>query len=564
MFQIAILIVFLTAIISGIVVSTALTFSHYQTLMSIQRDKINVSQISRLIINNIKYVNDKKLVPFGVDGTDYHELPDWLLFNKNNSFGRPYMYCPYSLDNSLTADDTVLLNDSTTYDVEKINNTLTENQDYVLASDPAPVSNILAFVVSLRTDSVYTCNDISFINNKFQLPDSADGRVEAITNDSLLASDLRRVEEYSIEQTNDIFASVMGNWSGTQPEKFVVSLKEGDIFELDSGTTLQNTDRGSKKTIYITGENSLNRSLITNGSGSGYDIYFSDVRLIIENVNFVGNFILNLENVELIAINSNLRNIEANNSKLSFDEVVINGIPSSSSNPVIINNSDFNVENSSTLTINKGSGTGNLPLMSIINSELNVSNAIFTVNTSGDLNVMEVSNSDVNFFSSNIVHNTSSGTPNSFARGFGNSEINLYYTNVDQERSFSFVNSSGRVVLNTVNVSMEASSNNVFVLNSGAHFEINNTTVQNTTNSSFKPLVGIRDLGAKFLGGTNNTIYANSCTIGDLFSKSENITVVDDTISAVNIDFSIVTTSVNDNINFNIRDYFNKFSHTCL
>lgn len=565
MFQIAILIVFLTAIVSGIVVSTAMTFSHYNALMAIQRDKINVSHVSKLIINNIKYVNDKKLVPFGIDGDDYHELPSWLLFSKNNSFGKPYMYCPYSLDNSLTADDTVLLNDASTYDVEKINNTLTENQDYVEASDPSPVSNVLAFVVSLRTDSVYTCSDITFVNNKFQLPDPADGRVEAITNDSLLASDLKRVEEYSIEQTNDIFGSVVAGWNSTQPEKFVVSLKEGDIFTIPTGTTVSNSDRGTEKVIYITGENSLNRSLINNdGSSSGFDLFFSDVKLVIQNVNIIGNFILNLDNVELIVENSNLKHIEATNSKISIKDSTISGIASSSTQPIIINNSELTFENGSSFSITQGSGTSTLPLMSFINSTVNSNSATITANTIGDLNVMEVSNSEVNFFSSTLVHNTSSGTPTSFIRGYGNSEINLYLTNVDQERSVSFINSSGKVVLTDVNVSMESLSNNVFILNSGSHFELNNVTVVNSVSSSNKPFVGIRDLGAKFLGGDNNTIYANTCTTGDLFTKNESITVTDDTISAVNTDFTIVTTSVDDNIDFNIRDYFNKFSHTCL
>ena len=565
MFQIAILIVFLTAVISSIVVTTAMSFSHYQTLMSIQRDKINISQVSKLVMNNIKYVNDKKLVPFGVDGENYHELPDWMLFNKNNSFGKPYMYCPYSLDNSLTADDTVLNNDTTTYDVEKISNTLTENREYVLASDPAPISNILAFIVSFREDSIYTCNDIIFANNKFQLPEPTDGRVEAITNDSLIASDLRRVEEYSIEQANDIFGSVMANWNGTQPEKYVVSLKEGDIFTLPSGTTVSNSDRGIEKVIYISGENPLNQSLINNDSSTtGTDIYFSDVKLIIENINMIGNFTLNLENVELIVDNSTLRHINAVNSKISLNDTVITGISSSSIPAIISNNSEWTYENGGTFVINKGSGTGNINVVSFINSEINSNNTNIQLNVSGDMNAIELINSEMNLYSTTLDYNTTTGTPSSFIYGDGTSEINLYYSTVEQERSFAFIRSNGKVVVNTTNISMENSSNNVFILSSGSHFEINNTNIQNSINLANKPIVGIRDLGAKFIGGENNTIYADTCVTGDLFTKTESVTVTDDTVSAVNPDFSVVPSSVDDIVTFNIRDYFNKFSHTCL
>lgn len=565
MFQIAVLLVFLTAIISGIVVTTSVSFSYYQTLMSIQRDKINISHVSKLVINNIKYVNDKKLVPFGIDGDNYHELPNWLLFNKNNSFGKPYMYCPYSLDNSLTADDTVLNNDTTSYDVEKINNPLTENQDYVLASDPSPVSNVLAFIVSFRTDSVYTCADISFINNKFQLPEAADGRVEAITNDSLLASDLKRVEEYSIAQADNAFSSVMSNWNGTQPEKYVVSLKEGDIFTILGGTTISNSDRGTEKVIYITGENSLNLSLINNeGSASGNNLYFSDVKLIIENINIIGNLILNIENVELIVNNSNLKHINAVNSKISLNDTNISGIPSSSTQPVILNNSEIVFEKNGTFVINKGSGTGNIGLFNFINSEVNMHSVNIRFNIFGDLNSVELFNSQLNVNLTTFNHFSSSGTSNSLIYGDGASEINLYNSVINQERSFSSINSNGKAIITNTNFSMENSSNNVLILNNGSHFELNNISIQNSSNSSFRPLIGIRDLGAKYIGGSGNIIYANNCTTGDIFTKVENITVNDDTVSEVNPDFSIVVATVSDNITFNIRNYFNKFSHTCL
>jgi len=565
MFQIAILIVFLTAVISSIVVTTAMTFSHYQTLMSIQRDKINISHVTKLVVNNIKYVNDKKLVPFGVDGENYHELPDWMLFNKNNSFGKPYMYCPYSLDNSLTADDTVLNNDETSYDVEKISNTLTENREYVLASDPAPISNILAFIVSFREDSVYTCNDIIFANNKFQLPEPTDGRVEAITNDSLLASDLRRVEEYSIEQSNDIFGSVIANWNGTQPDKYVVSLKAGDIFTLPSGTTVNNSDKGTEKVIYISGENELNKSLINNdNSSSGIDVYFSDVKLILDNLNMIGNFTLNLNNVELIVNNSTLRNINANNSKISLNNTIISGTANYSSPSLILNNSELIFENNGNFVFNKGSGTGNISLISVINSKINSNNTNIQFNVSGDINAIELANSELNLFSTTLDYNTTTGTPSSFIYGDSTSELNLYYSQIEQERSFSFVRFKGKAVINNSNISMENASNNAIVLDHGSHFEINNTNIVNSINNGNQPIVGIRDLGAQFISGDNNNIYASTCITGDIFNKEEIITITDDTISAVNNDFSIVTTSNEDEFILDIKKYFNKFYYNCL
>jgi len=111
---------------------------------------------------------------------------------------------------------------------------------------------------------------------------------------------------------------------------------------------------------------------------------------------------------------------------------------------------------------------------------------------------------------------------------------------------------------------MENASNNAIVLDHGSHFEINNTNIVNSINNGNQPIVGIRDLGAQFISGDNNNIYASTCITGDIFNKEEIITITDDTISAVNNDFSIVTTSNEDEFILDIKDYFNKFYYNCL
>jgi hypothetical protein len=560
MLQVGILLLFLTTIISTILIGTVSSFSYYQELMAIQRDKNEITAVTKQIITKIRYVNNNKIVPFGVNGTDYHELPEWLLFNKNNAFGVPYMYCPYSLDNSLTADDTVLLNDTSTYDVEKINSTITNNHDYVTASDPSPVNNVLAFIVSFKSVSTYTCSDIAFVDHKFQLPDPTFGRVEAITSDSILASDIKTVEMYSIDQTNDTLNADLLKWSALQPERFVVALKEGDIFTVSSDIDFINSEQGVDKEIYINGESNSTLSVISNTNLS--NLNFSNVTLILKNINFTGKYSLNLDNVNLYVENSNLKNIKAENSKITFNNVNINGVNLSTTSPIDMYNSELIFKNGSNniFTMNPS----NKNLITARNSNINGNNVTVNFSTRGSINAIESFNSNINLNNSILNLTRQTGNPNSFIYVDSSSKLSLNSMDINQSLSTSFVYTLGSVVIDNSSISMDDGSSNAFILNRGSRLEMNSTNIINDSSVSLEPLIGINDIGASYIGGTSNNIYAkNDCVTGDLFDKRETVTILDDTVTSVNGDLTVNAISSNESVTLDLTDYFNKFTHSC-
>ena len=483
MLQVGILLLFLTTIVSTILIGTVSAFTYYQELMSIQRDKNEISYVTKQIITKIRYVNNNKIVPFGVNGNDYHELPDWLMFNKNNAFGLPYMYCPYSLDNSLTADDTVLLNDTTTYDIEKINSAMTDNHDYVTASDPAPVSNVLAFIVSFKNISTYTCSDISFVDHKFQLPDPTVGRVSSITSDSILASDLRTVELYSIDQTNDTLEADLLKWSALQPERFVVALQSGDIFDINTDIDFHNNEEGVVKEIYINGENNITLSELSNTNLS--NLNFSNVTLVLKNLNLTGKFSLNLDNVDLYIENSNIKNIYAENSKITFNNVTVNGISLSATSPLELYNTEFIFKSGSNNTFIMNPSNKNL--ITSRNSKISGNNVTINFSTRGNIDTIESYNSSIDLNNSTLNLTRQTGAPNSFI--FVDSASNLYLEAMDinQSLSTSFIHALGKVVIGNSYISMDDGSSNAIILNRGSHLEMNSTNIINDASSSLEP-----------------------------------------------------------------------------
>jgi len=469
------------------------------------------------------------------------------------------MYCPYSTNNALTEEDTVLLNDGTTYSVEKINSKITNDHDYVIGSSPAPNINVLAFIVSLKSPTTYTCNDIAFSGHKFQLPDSTIGRVEAITSDSILASDIQRVEMYSMEQENDQFNETLSSWSAIQPERFVVSLKSSDIFDNSTSVDFLNTETGVMKEIYIHGENTT-PSLISSTTPS--TLNFENVTLIIKNLNITGEISINLDNVNLYIENSSIRNINANNSKVTLNNIQMNGLPLSN-NPLF---SSFNSE----IILKQGSentfsvAQNNSSAIFLENSKMSSNNTTVNFSTRDNINAITSFNSTISYSNTTINLTKQTGTPNSLFYIDSNSVLTLNNNDINQVTSLSSIYNDGKTLINNTSISLGNNSNNGIILGGGSKLEINNTNLVNDLSITNKPIIGINDLGALYIGGANNNIYAKgSCVFGDIFTKELPIIINDDTVSSVNADLTVNAVSIDDEVSINLTSYFNKFTHSC-
>ena len=191
------LIVFMGFIGTTLVTST-IYFSKLIDNINTQNDLVNIENIKNIIKNNILYVNNKMVVPYGTNGDNYHELPNWITFERNNVYGNPYIYCPYSEIEPLTVNNTVLNSDTTTYNVETINNNKTNNKDYVEGSEPSPLDNILAIIISPKNkNNLVTCDSITYSEGYFR---SEAGFVEVVDKNEILLSDINKskIENISI------------------------------------------------------------------------------------------------------------------------------------------------------------------------------------------------------------------------------------------------------------------------------------------------------------------------------------------------------------------------------
>lgn len=559
----------LITILSVVMITTVNSFYSTQQLSTIQRDKDELSLITKQLINNIRYENGIKIAPYGVNNDFYHQLPDWLVANKNNAFGFPYMYCPYSSNNTIVNPSTVKLNKDYSYQVSLLNNASTGNKNYVISSEPAPFNGVLAFVISFKEQSSYTCNDISIVDGMFSLPDPKIARVATISGDSILVSDLQKTEAINVSESesNPLFLEdTLEKWAQTAPDKFYINTTSDTLF-IDNGLGFENEDYTNSKMIYFVGIDPNNPTIVENTNGVSdtqtqpIKLNFKNVTLVIKNMNFNGKFLFELDNVDLFLENSVINHVKASNSKL------------------IINKSSF-----------KGGKYISLPILSAYNSEirfvkdhtysfdynLNNTNSIILNHSkvfAEGINLIssQRSNTDtIQLFSSNFDLSdstfnltTSSGIPLSSFMVDSASNLSIYNSTINSERASAFINTYGSVLLSGVGISMENLSENAIVLNRGSKLEMNSSNIVNST-SGHKPNYGILDIGGMFISGDNNNISALTCIYGDLFDKRESITFNDDTIMSVNPDLSVNRLTENETKEIDITGYVNKFNFNCI
>ena len=296
------LIVFMGFIGTTLVTST-IYFSKLIDNINTQNDLVNIENIKNIIKNNILYVNNKMVVPYGTNGDDYHELPSWITFERNNVYGNPYIYCPYSEIEPLTANNTVLNSDTTTYNVETINNNKTNNKDYVEGSEPSPLDNILAIIISPKNkNNLVTCDSITYSEGHFR---SEAGFVEVVDKNEILLSDINKskIENISISTDGQYgLSNNLSNWSSSIPLKSVFVLKENETF-LFNNSFIYTNDEINKKDLYIKGNSDLNYSIIQ-GVNSGRTLEFNNVNINLENISINGNLKLIFNNTKITSNNS--------------------------------------------------------------------------------------------------------------------------------------------------------------------------------------------------------------------------------------------------------------------
>lgn len=544
------LIVFIGFIGTTLVTST-LYFSQLIANINTQNDIINIENIKNIIKNNILYVDDKMIVPYGLNGDNYHELPSWITFERNNVYGNPYIYCPYSDTQVLTTTNTVLNTDSTTYNVEIINNEKTDNKDYVNNSDSSPFNDVLAIIISPKNiNNLSPCGSITYSEGYFR---SDAGFVEVIDKNEILLSDINKskIENISVSNNGQYgLSNSLENWSSSIPLKSVFTLQENDTF-LFNNSFVYNNNEINKKDLYIKGNSNSNYSIIQ-GLNSGTTLEFNNVNVNLENISISGNLKLIFNDSKVVSNNSRLANIELNNSEIYLKSTELNNFDSSHTYSIEAfnskihfngNNNLFNINNNTNILLN--------------NSELSTyKNTITNITVNGVTNIFELVGSKLKFNNSNVNILTTGALINNVILSDGTSMVNIIDSNIDTVRANSLILSYGRTLIKNSNLDMDSGSNyGIYVLEGGI-LNLDDSTIGSGNNIS----VGIRDQEAAQLVGSNNNIYASNCATGTSYTSSITLNFVDDSYDGVNQ----VATTEDESLNFNIREYFNKLNLNCF
>lgn len=557
------------AILSVVVMTTVSSFYSTQQLSSIQRDKDELSIITKQIINNIRYENGIKIVPYGVNNDFYHQLPDWLVANKNNPFGYAYMYCPYSANNTIAQPSTVKLNNDYSYQVSLISNSGTGNKNYVIGSEPAPFNGVLAFIISFKEPSSYTCNDIDIVDGTFSLPDPKVARVSAISADSVLTSDLTKTETFNVADNPSnplMMEDTLEKWSETSPDKFYINTTSDTLF-IDNGLGFENQDYTNEKMIYLVGVDPNNPTIIENTNGVSdtqtqpIKLSFKNVTLVVKNMNFNGKFLFELDNVNLFLENAVINHVKASNSKLVINKSSFKGGKYISLPILNAYNSEIRFIKDNTYTFDYNLNNTNSIVLN--HSKVFAEGINLVSSQRSNTDTIQLFSSQFDLSDSTFNLTTSSGIPLSSFMVDSASSLSIYNSNLKSEQASTLINSYGNVLLSSVGISMDNLSENAIVLNRGSKLEMNNSNILDSVNGQ-KPNYGILDIGGMFISGDNNNIAALNCVSGDLFDKKESITFNDDTIMSVNNDFSVVRTTENETKELDMTGYVNKFNFNCI
>ena len=550
MIKIFILLIVFIGFVGTTLVTSTLYFSQLISNLNTQTDLSNISSIKNVLKNNLIYNGNKIIAPYGVNGSNYHELPNWITFERYNVYGYPYIYCPYATESVITSNNTVLNTDSTNYQVETVNNGRTNNKDYVSASIVAPFNNIIGIIISPKNPNNLTnCDSVTYSEGYFR---SDSGFVEVIDSESILLSDLNKIETVSLSIANNGqygLSNELQSWSGNQPTKAVYRLKTNETFLFNTSNQYIN-EEADKKDIYIKGESNVVYSRL---QGSGVqELTFDNVNINIENIIVSGSLKLNFINSNVTVRNSLLSNIELNNSKIIFDDSEINNLSNNFGYSIESYNSEIYMKGSN--SIRDMNSNGRILLNNSLFTTYPSSSTTFQVTS--NINVFDLVSGKLNISDANI-NVVNSTQINSFALSDPSSIVSITGSTVSTNRVGSFIITAGNASLNNSNISMDLGSNYGISILDGGKLTLNSSTLGS---SGAKLTIGIFDQGAASISGTGSTIYANSCGSGDSYSRTINLSLIDDSYDGV----ALEATQETENLNFNIRNYFNKLSINCL
>lgn len=142
-----------------------------------------------LILSSKNDLTYGTVMPYGVNDLNFHKLPEFVYLKRKNQFGRDYIYCPFSV-NQTTLTKNIQLNDSQTYMVDTANiDHRGINREYVISSHTSQFHalGVQAIIISPTPpfSNKTSCLNVQY-DTELQVFTVEGGRVEVITTNDIL------------------------------------------------------------------------------------------------------------------------------------------------------------------------------------------------------------------------------------------------------------------------------------------------------------------------------------------------------------------------------------------
>ncbi|WP_025562585.1 hypothetical protein [Psychromonas sp. SP041] len=561
--------------------SVMMLMSSTNNLISAQTEIQNQNKIEVSLNHALRPYGDSRVLVAPVDLTStveyedesYLTIPSALGFSSLNSWKMPYIYCPVSGDSeeisSASSSEDVSYGENS-YSVVTFDDNVDDGLDYVLESNLSLAEDLsdkhtLAIVISPRfSTDIPSCSDVYLKDNGKYRFNEVDGKnysgiITVISRDESV--NFMGISNFVLDlsdfDSDASFDALTSSWESMKPLRYLVDLDDGNTRSITESLTFENNTPSLDKTIVIENSGSATSSIT---SSDEVTLTFKNMVVDLSNVSFSSEISLVFEG-----------------SKITFDDVDISG-------KVSFINSKLNVVSSSSI-----SGTSSSGILTVQNSEINQDSSSFTVSNSASYEAVVLTNS--NWFVSNgdlsissasgdgddvfdlregsslvlsdgasLAFSGTSGKADSFLSVDGSSSFSLDDSKVSASGSSDafidlkgtmsgsdstvvtygslsygvYVN-SGILKLFSVSWSKSSSVQVGLYLKNGAVLTLQDSQL-GTSSSGF--VVGVKDVSASSVFGTDSNIYATTCLSGYLFdelsSSSESTPEEDSTQESAN------------------------------
>lgn len=485
----------------------------YQSSLTMQNNMIGMAALNQLKSAAI-HEGGRYYLPFGINESDYHQLPMNFVGSRTTQMGVPLVYCPYAPNAVTSSNGEVLVSSTESYEISK-NSTLSPlGIEYVVESDSSSVPGMIGAIISPKKKMAPPkCSDIT-VNEHGQFTLQNDSKSLG-TVFGLMESDLVFTSEYEINEYIDAsrgaeyLQQVMTRISQNPSKSAVITLEQGNSYSLSSSFILESAHTFKHRHVVIKSDNPDNPVTITS-SGALY-LQWKDISVSLDGVVF-SNQITNESMRSKVSLNdvSTLRWI-SKESEISLEDVSFGSVNSTSP---AIELYQSKVSHLSGQVLFQGSGS---VVAALEGGSWNTDGGDISLYMNGATFGIQV---DAGEWSHRRGSISISGTGSQTLAMYSGPESSVRLSNLNWEQTSATNYSiyvSGHAYITDSNIKTGSSSGVGIYSDSGAVLRLNNSVIGTSSSS---PNIGLVDNGASSISGNVN-VYGSTCASQGIYEEED-------------------------------------------